>query len=158
VFSTGLMSIDQFTQSTMQAKEPSKATEKSTDIFDDLMKSLTRGLKGIFKVTGLNVLSNLGEVSAIPVKLEDAGIKVSKAINEGAANLSMRGGAGAEAIMGGLQFDSIKDFSKLVASAVEPIQHMAADFHGTHVSYGESGLLQPMQTPNLRGGEGLAIS
>jgi|GEM_PF-4808336 len=151
---------DQFTQQTMQAKAPSKATEKSEDIFDELMKSLSRGLGGIFKVANLGFMSKIGEVGVFAnVKLEDMGIKASKMINEGAGNFGLRGGAGAEAILGGLQFDSIKDFGKLVASAVEPIQQMVADgLQGTHISLGESGLLQPMQTPNLRGGEGMYLA
>lgn len=150
---------DQFTQQTMQAKEPTKASEKSTDIFDDLVKSLARGLGGAFKVMKLNFMSKIGEVGVFAnVKLEDAGLKVSEAINKGAANFSARGGALAETVMGGFQFDSIKDFGKLVASAVEPMQHLSSDFQGTNISYGESGLLQPMQTPNLRSSEGIFIA
>lgn len=156
------MSIDQFTQSTMQAKAPSKSNEKSEDIFDDLMKSLARGLGGAFKmIPGMSWASKVFEVGVFAnVKLEDAGIKVSKAMNEGMANFTeMRGGPAAEAIMGGLQFDSIKDFSKLVAAAIEPIQHMVADgLQGTDVPRGDIGQLYVQAgLPNAIGMSGLSV-
>lgn len=154
------MDVNQLLSQAAQAKEPSKQNEKSTDIFDDLMKSLTRGLGGFFKVTGMNFMSKIGEVGVLAnVKLEDMGLKSGKMINEGAANFSGRGGVAAETIMGGLQFDSIKDFSKLVAAAVEPIQHLLADgLQGTHVSYGEIGQLYVQAgLPNLVQGQGLGM-
>jgi len=133
-----------------------KATEAPKDLMDIITQAFDRMVQGATRNLGVSFISKLGS-QGITSQFESQGY-AAKMVNEGAGTLSARGGALAELITGdsGLGINKL-DFSKLVASAVEPMQQMEfGRFESIPIE--ALGSLQPMSTPSLRGGEGMAMA
>ena len=133
-----------------------KATEAPKDLMDILTQAFDRMVAGATRNLGVGFIAKLGS-QGITSQFESQGY-AAKMVNEGAGTLTARGGALAELITGdsGLGISRL-DFSKLVASAVEPMQQLEIG-RMESIPIEALSFLQPSSTPNLRGGEGLSVA
>ncbi len=132
-----------------------KATDAPKDLMDIITGAFDRLVVGVTRNLGVSFISKIGS-QGIVSQFEAQGY-AAKMVNEGAQTLSARGGALAELITGssGLGITKDLDFSKLVASAVEPMERIVSDIQSIPIE--ALGSLSTLITPGMDRAQAMSL-